>query len=219
MPSPHVPATTAAIEATGPQLPRVELRDDSTTGSSSANRGRQPSLTLRGLDRRPRSPPPPARPKPEAVPKRANSMPRLSESACTESARSTTTSAPPQVTLVLPPVQIPAPTVEEITTTTPAPEVTSDAETLPLPGLPGAVESENVPSPVEEETERTMDDPYVNVLEGVTANESAPHETVPPVAALQEHLGISTSSTIMTGAGGSGADIPLPEVTAVSGRF
>ena len=71
--------------------------------------------------------------------------------------------------------------------------------------------------PVEEETERTMDDPYVNALEGITSSELAPCETVPPVAALPEHLGISTSSTIMTGAGGSAADILLPEVTEVLG--
>ena len=100
----------------------------------------------------------------------------------------------------------------ETTTTTPAPEVTSDAETLPLPGLPGAVESENVPSPVEEETERTMNDPYVNVPEGITAIESAPPETAPSAAAGQEHIGLSSS-----GAGGSGVDIPSPEIPAVSG--
>ena len=140
MPSPHMPATTAATESTGPVLPRVEeSRDDSIQESTPADRGRRPSITekvksafswssrrpLRGSDRRPQSLPPPPRPKAEALPKRSSSMPRLSESALTEPARSTPPSAPPQVTTVLPPVQIPAPTAAETATTTPVAEATS----------------------------------------------------------------------------------------------
>ena len=108
----------------------------------------------------------------------------------------------------LPAVQIPAPVAVEPTTATPAPEVTSDAETLQLPGLPGAQADENVPSPIEEEGERTLDDPYVSAVEGGTVRESAPTETA-PVAALPEHVRVASSSTFI-GTGGLMADIPLP---------
>ena len=53
---------------------------------------------------------------------------------------------------------------------------------------------ENVPSPVEEEVERTMDYPYVSAVEGVTSGESAPTETALE-AAPTEHARGATSST------------------------
>ena len=164
-----------------------------------------PSLrSITGSSRRPKSPPLPPRPKPEPAPKRANSMPRLPGSASAESASGTTPSAPVNPITIVPAVRIPAPVAVESTAAPPAPEVASDAETLALPGLPGG--DENVPSPVEEEVERTMDDPYVSAIEGVTLRESAPTETAPE-AALPEHEGVATSSTFM-GTGGLIADIP-----------
>ena len=54
------------------------------------------------------------------------------------------------------------------------PEAISDVETLPLLGLPGATENENVPSSVGEELERTLDNPYVTVPEGGMVTETAP---------------------------------------------
>ena len=59
-------------------------------------------------------------------------------------------------------------------------------------------------------------DPYVNVLEGITSSEPAVREDAPSVAALPDHVGVATSSIIMTGTGEPPADIPLPEVTDVS---
>ena len=102
--------------------------------------------------------------------------------------------------------------VESITEP-PVPEVASDAETLPLPGLPGATGEENVPSPVEEEVQRTMDDPYVSAVEGVTIGESAPTE-IAPEAAPTEHVRGATSSTF-TGTGGLIQVIPIPTVSEV----
>ena len=119
----------------------------------------------------------PPRPKPESVPKRAASMPRLPGPAPAESTGDATPSAAANPITIVPAVQIPAPVAVESGAEPPAPEVTSDAETLALPGLPGATGDENVPSPVEEEVERTMDDPYVSAGEGLATGESAPVET------------------------------------------
>ena len=222
--SPHAPKDTAAAASRESESPQAGSSGGSPEPPS-ADRGRQPSLQERmrsafhwpslkpitGSGRRPKSPPLPPRPKTEPAPKRASSTPRLPGSASAESVSGTTPSAPANPITIVPAVQIPAPVAVEPTTAPPAPEVTSDAETLPLPGLPGAAEEENVPSPVEEEIERTMDDLYVTALEGVTLRESAPTETA-PVVTLTEHMG-ATSSTFI----GLMADIPLPTVTAVSG--
>ena len=148
------------------------------------------------------------------VPQMAGSMPRIPGPASAESADGTTSSAPANPITIVPPVLIPAPVAVEAATPPPAPEVTSDAETLPLPGLPGTAEEQNVPSRVEEEVERTMDDPYVTAFEGVTLRESAPTETT-PVVTPTEHMG--ASSPTFTGTGGLMADIPLPTVTDVTG--
>ena len=52
------------------------------------------------------------------------------------------------------------------------------------------------PSPVEEEVERAMDDPYVSTVEGVTVGETAYTEP-PPAPTLTEHvlLGVSFCDT------------------------
>ena len=174
MSSPHAPKDTAAAASRRSESPQAGSRGD-TPEPPSADRGRQPSLkermrsalnwpslrSITGSSRRPKSPPLPPRPKPEPAPKRASSMPRIPGSASAESVGGTTSSTPANPITVVPAVQIQAPVAVEPTIAPPAPEVTSDAETLPLPGLPGAAEEEKVPSPVEEEIERTTEDPYV----------------------------------------------------------
>ena len=132
-------------------------------------------------------------------------------------------STPVQVTEVMPPVQIPAPTAVEAPTTATA-ESASDAEALPLPGLPGATENENVPSPVEEDPKRTTDDPYEAVLEGITTDDPVPPETTSTAgvtSASQSHAlpsavdqePIASSSTAATAVI---AEIPIPELPVVS---
>ena len=112
-------------------------------------------------------------------------------------------------------MQIPAPVAVETTITTPAPEVTSDAETLALPGLPGATENENVPSPVEEEVERTTVDPYVSAAEGATSGETALAEPAPPIIPTEHARGVTSSPS--KGFGGLSQVIPIPTVSEGSG--
>ena len=182
-----------------------ESREDAQ--SSSADRGRQPSMrerltsgsywpslkSIMGSNRRPKSPPLPPRPKPEPAPKRANSMPRLTDVRSTELTSDTTPSAPVNPITTVPAAQIPAPVAVETTIPAPAPEVVSDAETLALPGLPGTTGEENAPSPVEEEVERTTDDPYVSAVEGVTSGELALTEIAPKESPTEPARSASTS--------------------------
>ena len=91
-------------------------------------------------------------------------------------------------------MQIPAPVAVEPRPEPPAPEVTSDAETLALPGLPGATGDENVPSPVEEEIERTMDDPYVRAGDGLASGESPPVETAQEAVPTQHTAEVTVGS-------------------------
>ena len=164
---------------------------------------RWPSLgSLRGSDRRPKSPSVPSRPKPEPAPKRASSMPRLSEAATPESGTTPSVSTNPIV--VRPPVSLPTPVAVEATSSAPAPEDASDAATLPLPGLPGASGRENPASPVEEEP--ALVDPYVTADEGVTSTEP----TLPGSSPI-----MATSSTIT---GVLPADLPLPEVSDLGSK-
>ena len=227
MSSSHASPDTAAAASRESSTPQEESREDAR--SSPADRGRQPSMrervasglywpslkSLIGSGRRPKSPPLPPRPKPEPAPKRANSMPRLSDSTSTESASGTTPSAPVNPITIVPAVQIPAPVAVETTTATPAPEVASDAETLALPGLPETTGDENVPSPVEEEVERTMDDPYVSAVEGVASGESAPTETAPEAAPTEHARGEKSSSS--KGFDGLVQVIPIPTVPEAPG--
>ena len=211
-------------------VPRVEpKRSDIQESDDLTQRGRRPTIgervksvfgwtptpkkPLRGSDRRPHSPPAPARPKPEPLPKRANSMPRTADSTFSQSSQSTIPSVQSQPTTVLPPVVIPQPVAAPPAEAVSAPEVTSDAETLPLPGLPGATENENVPSPPEEEPQHTTHDPYVGVTEEVTAGEAATPQThlSVPLADQGEMANITPESS---GAVVYGMDIPPPTIPA-----
>ena len=145
--------------------------EGTTSVPASTERGRPQSITQRlksywpslksftGSDRRPRSPTIPPRPEAESAPKRAASMPRLPVPAPAESTSNSAQAATASPIIVVPAVQIPAPVATQSGAVPSAPEVTSDAETLALPGIPGAKEDETLPSPVEEEGERAMDDP------------------------------------------------------------
>ena len=96
--SPHPPTDTAAAASRESESPQ-EGSKGVTPEPPSTERGRQPSMkdrvksafywpslrSITGSSRRPKSPPLPPRPKPEPAPKRANSMPRISDSAFAES--------------------------------------------------------------------------------------------------------------------------------------
>ena len=77
-------------------------------------------------------------------------MPRLPDAASAGSVSDTLPSAPVNPLTTVPAVQIPAPVAVESRAEPPAPEVASDAETLALPGLPGATGEENVPGITDE---------------------------------------------------------------------
>ena len=64
----------------------------------------------------------------------------------------------------VPTVQISAPTAAQTQDQPSAPEVTSDAETLALPGIPGTEENGPPPSPIEEEPQSATVDPYVSTV-------------------------------------------------------
>ena len=108
-------------------------------------------------------------------------------------------------------MQIPAPVAVESTTAQPPPEVTSDAETLALPGLPGTTGDENIPSPVEEEVERTTHDPYVSAIEGVASGEPASTEATPQESSMEPVRAATTSTS--KGFGGLVQAIPIPTVS------
>ena len=82
-------------------------------------------------------------------------MPRMPDSTSAQADSGATPSTSVTPITIVPAVQIPAPVAVESTTAQTAPEITSDAETLALPGLPGGTRDENNPSPVEEEVEPT----------------------------------------------------------------
>ena len=147
------------VEATSTPL----ATEGTTPGPVSTERGRPTSITQRlkaywpslksfsGSDRRPRSPTIPPRPETEPAPKRAASMPRISDPAPAESTSDTAQPATASPSVAVPTVQIPAPPATQSQAEPSAPEVTSDAETLALPGIPGPKEDGAPPSPIEEE--------------------------------------------------------------------
>ena len=149
------------VEATSTPL----ATEDTTPAPVSTERGRPKSITQRlkaywpslksfsGLDRRPISPTIPPRPEKEPAPKRAASMPRISDPAPAESTSNTAQAATASPIIVAPIVQIPAPVATQSQAEPSAPEVTSDAEILAPPGIPGAKEDGAPPSPVEEEVQ------------------------------------------------------------------
>ena len=137
IPSPQAPGNIAAAASRESSSPK-EDEQRVTSDIAPTERGRQLSLTERvrsslhwpslrsitGSGRRPKSPtrPPrrsvspttPSRPKPESVPKRANSMPRLPDPASAESTGGTAPSAVATSPItIVPAVQIPAPVAVE----------------------------------------------------------------------------------------------------------
>ena len=136
-------------------------------------------------------------------------MPGIPDPAPAESTSNVAQGATASPIIVVPMVQIPAPAATQSRVEPSAPEVTSDAETLALPGIPGAREDETLPSPIEEEGERAMDDPYVSTAEGITTEETA-HTGPPPAPALSEHGLAGKSSGARQGFGGLVPIIPKP---------
>ena len=111
-------------------------------------------------------------------------------------------------------MQISAPTAAQSQAQPPAPEVTSDAETLALPGIPGIEESGPPPSPVDEEPQSAADDPYVSTVEGTT-EETTSTET-PPAPAPMEHESLGASSARPQGFGGLVPVIPKPATSVTT---
>ena len=215
-------AAAASRESSSPQ----EIEGQDVPKSLPEDRGRQPSIrervksywpslrSITGSGRRPKSPQIPPRPKLEPARKRAASMPRLSDPKPAGPASSTTPSAPINPITIVPAVQIPAPVAVEPTTDQSAPEIASDAETLALPGLPGAAGDEHIPSPVEEEVEHTTNDPYVSAVEGATLGELASTETAPQESPTEHARAASISAS--KGFGGLVQVIPIPTVSEAS---
>ena len=136
-------------------------------------------------------------------------MPRISDPAPAESISDTAQGGTANPITVVPTVQIPAPVAVQSGTEPSAPEVTSDAETLPLPGIPGAKEDGTHPSPVEEEVEPATDDPYVSTVEGATTGETADPEPSPTSA---KHGLSGVPSVALRGFGGLVPVIPKPTI-------
>ena len=213
-------ATAASRESSSPQ----ETDEQGVPKSSSEGRGR-PTMRERvssywpilrsfsGSDRRPRSPQVPPRPKAEPALKRANSLPSIHDLALSQADSGATLSTSATPITIVPAVQIPAPVAVESTTAQTAPEITSDAETLALPGLPGGTRDESNPSPVEEEVEPTTDDPYVSAVEDAASGEPVLTEAPPPETPMEPLREAATS--ISTGFGGLVQVIPKPVVPEV----
>ena len=108
-------------------------------------------------------------------------------------------------------MQISAPTAAQSQAQPSAPEVTSDAETLALPGIPGTEENGPPPSPVEEEPQSATVDPYVSTVEGIT--EEITSTEAPPAPAPTEHESLGAISARPQGFGGLVPVIPKPSTS------
>ena len=160
--------------------PEPPLGEEIQQAPSSTERGRQPSITqrlksywptlksFRGSDRRPASPTIPPRSKADPPPRRATSLPRIPGPEPVESPNDPATAGAVSPVVAVPSVQISAPTAAQSQDQSSAPEATSDAETLALPGIPGTEENGPPPSPIEEEPQSATVDPYVSAVEGIT---------------------------------------------------
>ena len=190
-------AAAASRESSSPQATENRVYQNLHPKITMRERVRSYWPVLRSSSRsnkKPRSPQVPPRPKLEPAPKRASSMPRVSDSTSAQSDSGATPSTSVFPITIVPAVQIPAPVAVESTTLQTAPEIASDAETLALPGLPGATGDENNPSPVEEEVEPTTNDPYVSAVEDVASREPAIAET-PSQDSSTEPVRAATAST------------------------
>ena len=164
---------------------------------SSTERGRQPSIaqrlknywptlkSLTGSNRRPISPTIPPRSKADPAPRRAVSLPRIPGPEPVEGTDTPATTGTVSPANAAPTVQTSAPTEAQLQDQSSAPEVTSDAETLALPGIPGTEGSGPPPSPIEEESQSATVDPYVSTVEGITQETTAAE--APSVPAPTEH--------------------------------
>ena len=154
--------------------PETPLREETQQALSSTERGRQPSIAQRfrsywptlksfsGSHRRPVSPSIPPRSKADPPPRRATSLPRIPGPEPAESSSNPAKPGAVSSAVADPSVQITAPAAAPSQDQPPAPEVASDAETLALPGIPGADENGPPPSTIEEEIPSATDDPYVS---------------------------------------------------------
>ena len=162
--------------------------------------------SLSGSHRRPISPTIPPRSKADPPPRRAISLPRIPGP---EPAVSSDNPATPGA--VNPVADVPTAQPSESAAAQPqdqpsAPEVTSDAETLALPGVPGTDENGPPPSPVEEEPPSATVDPYVSTVEAAT--EGTTSTETPSVPAPKEHESTGESPAEPRGFGGLVQIIP-----------
>ena len=203
--------------------PETSLREEIQKSPSSTERGRQPSIaqrlraywptlnSLRGSNRRPLSPTIPPRSKADPPPRRATSLPRIPGPEPAESPDNPATSGAVSPVAAVPTVQISAPTAAQSQDQPSAPEATSDAETLALPGIPGTEENGPPPSPIEEEPQSATVDPYVSTVEGIT--EESTSTEAPPAQAPTEHESQGATSARPQGFGGLVPVIPKPSTS------
>ena len=118
--------------------------------------------------------------------------------------------------VVVPPVQVSAPTAAPTQDQPSAPEVDSDAETLALPGIPGTEGNGPPPSPVEEEPQSATVDPYVSTVEDTT--EEITSTDAPQAPAPTGHESLGTTSERPIGFGGLVPVIPKPSTLGKEGR-
>ena len=167
--------------------------------------------SFRGSDRRPVSPTIPPRSKADPPPRRATSLPRIPGPEPAESPDNPATPGAVSPVAADPTVQISAPTAEQSQDQPTAPEVTSDAETLALPGIPGTEGNGPPPSPVEEEPQSATVDPYVSTVEGIA--EEVTSTEAPQAPAPTEHESLGTTSGRPQGFGGLVPVIPRPSTS------
>ena len=202
--------------------PEPSLGEETQPAPSSIERGRQQSITqrlksywptlksFRGSDRRPVSPTIPPRSKADPPPRRATSLPRIPGPE-PESPDNPATPGAVSPVVAVPAVQISAPTAAQSQDQPSAPEVTSDAETLALPGIPGTEGNGPPPSPVEEEPQSATVDPYVSTVEGIT--EETTSTEAPQAPAPMEHESLGATSERPQGFGGLVPVIPKPSTS------
>ena len=205
--------------------PEPSVREEMQQAPSSTERGRQPSIvqrlksywpplkSLSGSHRRPVSPTIPPRSKADPPPRRAISLPRIPGPEPAESSSNPATPGAISPAVADPNVQITAPTAAQSQDQPSAPEVTSDAETLALPGVPGADENGPPPSPIEEEPPSATDDPYVSTVEATT--EGITSTETPQAPSPTEHESLGAPSARPQGFGGLVPVIPKPSTSEI----
>ena len=161
-----------------------------------------------GSHRRPISPTIPPRSKADPPPRRAISLPRIPGPEPAESSDNPATPGAVNPVADVPTAQASESAAAQSQDQPSAPEVTSDAETLALPGVPGTDENGPPPSPVEEEPPSATVDPYVSTVEAAT--EGTTSTETPSVPAPTEHESIGESPAEPQGFGGLVQILPKP---------